>query len=47
MSRLAVPAREAAPEASKPLLDAVEKQLGVVPTCFAWSPRARPHCRAF
>jgi uncharacterized peroxidase-related enzyme len=34
MSRLAVPAREAAPEASKPLLDAVEKQLGVVPNLF-------------
>ena len=34
MSRLAVPAREAVPEASKPLLDAVEKQLGVVPNVF-------------
>jgi uncharacterized peroxidase-related enzyme len=34
MSRIAVPAREAAPEASKPFLDAVEKQLGVVPNLF-------------
>jgi uncharacterized peroxidase-related enzyme len=34
MSRIAVPTREAAPEASKPLLDAVEKQLGVVPNLF-------------
>jgi hypothetical protein len=32
MSRIAVPAREAAPAASQPLPDAVEKQLGVVPT---------------
>lgn len=31
MSRIAIPAREAAPAASQPLLDAVEKQLGVVP----------------
>lgn len=34
MSRLAVPTREAAPAASQPLLDAVEKQLGVVPNLF-------------
>lgn len=34
MSRLAVPPRDAAPEASKPLLDAVHKQLGVVPNLF-------------
>jgi uncharacterized peroxidase-related enzyme len=34
MSRIAVPSRDAAPEASKPLLDAVEKQLGVVPNLF-------------
>lgn len=34
MSRLTVPAREAAPADSKPLLDAVEKQLGVVPNLF-------------
>ena len=34
MSRIAVPAREAAPAASQPLLDAVEKQLGVVPNLF-------------
>jgi len=34
MSRISVPTREAAPEASKPLLDAVEKQLGVVPNLF-------------
>jgi len=43
MSRIAVPAREDAPEASRPLLDAVEKQLGVVPNLFrlvALSPAA-------
>lgn len=34
MSRITVPSREAAPSASKPLLDAVEKQLGVVPNLF-------------
>ncbi len=34
MSRIAVPAREATPAASQPLLDAVEKQLGVVPNLF-------------
>lgn len=43
MSRIVVPAREAAPAASQPLLDAVEKQLGVVPNLFrlvALSPAA-------
>src|SRR5271169_7200505 len=43
MSRIAIPAREATPAASKPLLDAVEKQLGVVPNLFrlvALSPAA-------
>ena len=34
MSRLAIPAREDAPSKSQPLLDAVEKQLGVVPNLF-------------
>jgi uncharacterized peroxidase-related enzyme len=34
MSRIAIPTREASPEASKPLLDAVERQLGVVPNLF-------------
>jgi uncharacterized peroxidase-related enzyme len=34
MSRLAVPARESAPKASQPLLDAVEKQLGSVPNLY-------------
>ena len=34
MSRLAIPAREDAPVKSQPLLDAVEKQLGVVPNLF-------------
>ena len=34
MSRLTVPAREDVPANSKPLLDAVEKQLGVVPNLF-------------
>ncbi len=43
MSRIAIPARDAVPEASKPILDAVEKQLGVVPNMFrvfALSPAA-------
>ena len=47
MSRISVPAREAVPAASKPLLDAVEKQLGLVPNMFRvdrTEPRTR--CRA-
>jgi uncharacterized peroxidase-related enzyme len=34
MSRLTIPAREDAPAKSQPLLDAIEKQLGVVPNLF-------------
>lgn len=34
MSRIAVPTRESAPAASQPILDAVNKQLGVVPNLF-------------
>ncbi|WP_204348372.1 carboxymuconolactone decarboxylase family protein, partial [Klebsiella pneumoniae] len=34
MSRLTIPTRDAVPEASKPIIDAVEKQLGVVPNMF-------------
>jgi uncharacterized peroxidase-related enzyme len=34
MSRLAIAAREDVPEASKPILDAVQQQLGVVPNMF-------------
>lgn len=34
MSRIAIPAREDSAEKSQPLLDAVEKQLGVVPNLF-------------
>ena len=34
MSRIAVPHPDATPAASKPLLNAVEKQLGVVPNLF-------------
>jgi uncharacterized peroxidase-related enzyme len=34
MSRLTIPAREAAPAAAQPLLDAVDAQLGVVPNLF-------------
>ena len=34
MSRLAIPARQDAPVNSQPLLNAVEKQLGVVPNLF-------------
>jgi len=43
MSRLAIPARDDVPEASKPILDAVQKQLGVVPNMYrliAQSPAA-------
>jgi uncharacterized peroxidase-related enzyme len=43
MSRLAIPARDEVPEASKPILDAVQKQLGAVPNMFrliAGSPAA-------
>jgi uncharacterized peroxidase-related enzyme len=34
MSRIAIPTRDAAPAASQPILDAVQKQLGVVPNLF-------------
>lgn len=34
MSRITIPAREAAPAGSQPLLDAVEKSLGSVPNLF-------------
>ena len=34
MSRLIIPARDDVPEASKPVLDAVQKQLGAVPNMF-------------
>jgi uncharacterized peroxidase-related enzyme len=34
MSRLTIPTRESAPAASRKLLDAVERQLGVVPNLF-------------
>jgi uncharacterized peroxidase-related enzyme len=43
MSRLPIPARDDVPEASKPILDAVHRQLGVVPNMFrliAQSPAA-------
>jgi AhpD family alkylhydroperoxidase len=43
MSRITIPAREALPSGSQPWLDAVEKQLGVVPNLFrlvALSPAA-------
>jgi len=43
MSRIEIPAHEAAPAASQPMLDAVKKQLGVVPNMFrlvALSPAA-------
>jgi len=43
MSRIAIPTRDEAPAAAQPLLDAVAKQLGVVPNLFrlvALSPAA-------
>lgn len=43
MSRITIPARDSAPEASMPILEAIEKQFGVVPNLFrllALSPTA-------
>ena len=43
MSRIAIPPATHAPAASQPMLDAVDKQLGVVPNLFrlvALSPAA-------
>ncbi len=34
MSRLTIPTRDEVPETSRPILDAVQKQLGVVPNMF-------------
>ena len=34
MSRITVPSFETAPAASQPMLEAVRKQLGVIPNCF-------------
>ena len=34
MSRISIPALDVVPEASKPILDAVHKQLGIVPNLF-------------
>ena len=34
MSRIAIPTRDEAPAASQPILDAVQKQLGVLPNMF-------------
>jgi uncharacterized peroxidase-related enzyme len=34
MSRITIPSRDAAPTGSQPILDAVDKQLGVVPNLF-------------
>jgi uncharacterized peroxidase-related enzyme len=47
MSRIAVPTRQVAPEASKPLLDAVEKQLGVVPNLFRLVSLSTPALQGF
>ena len=48
MSRLATPASiDAAPVSARPLLEAVNKQIGSVPnTVFAWSPTAPLHWKA-
>jgi uncharacterized peroxidase-related enzyme len=42
MSRLSIPAREAVPAASQPLLNAVEKSLGVVPNLFRLVAQSTP-----
>lgn len=34
MARLSIPSKQSAPAASRPLLDAVEKQFGIVPNLF-------------
>ena len=47
MSRLSIPSRETAPAASKPLLDAVEKQLGVVPNLFRLLSLSPPALQGF
>lgn len=50
MSRISVPSRDAAPSASQPILEAVNKQLGVVPNLFrlvAISPAALSGMTAF
>jgi len=50
MSRLAIPSRDDAPAASRPILDAVHAQLGVVPNLFrliALSPAALGGFSAF
>ncbi|SLN26875.1 carboxymuconolactone decarboxylase family protein [Oceanibacterium hippocampi] len=50
MSRIDIPTRDDAPEASQPILDAVHKQLGVVPNLFrliALSPAALAGYTAF
>ena len=47
MSRITVPSFETAPAASQPMLEAVRKQLGVIPNMLSRSCRsARPPCRA-
>jgi hypothetical protein len=46
MSRLTIPSVTDVPDASKPLLDAVHKQLGVVPNLMGCSATRPPHWRA-
>ena len=47
MSRLAIPARGDVPESSKPILDAVHKQLGVVPNMFCLIPQSPAALQGF
>jgi hypothetical protein len=43
MSRLSTPARDDVPEASKPILGAVDKQLGIVPDMYRLMALTRLH----
>jgi alkylhydroperoxidase family enzyme len=47
MSRLAIPARDDVPEASKPILDAVHKQPGAVPNMFRLLAQSRAALQGF
>ena len=47
MPRINIPSRDAAPNASRPLLNAVEQQLGVVPNLFRLLALSPPALQGF
>jgi uncharacterized peroxidase-related enzyme len=47
MSRLTIPARDEVPDAAKPILDAVHRQLGVVPNMFRLIAQSPPALQGF